>query len=524
MNPMDTTLSRRSLVCSAAGATAAAALAASGIQAAQADAAAVPPSWDAALPETWDRTCEMLVLGCGIAGACGAVEGADLGLDVLVVDAAPTVVDCCCTLSGGSLSGCCTEIQEANDIEDDVETMVSDIRRCGGDMGDVALIRTWCEMSGETVEWLEEIGCDVFDQVISASCHSIDRNYYANPTGSGIGWMQGLEKALDERGVEILSNTRATKLYRDASGVVVGAHVEPKDGEPFDIEATRGVLLAVGGLGNDTELWGRYCLSMKEITENAKAIVSGSPADVNGDGYRMLEAINGYCYPTPPNYGGEGVAVSENGPASGICCPWRWTSSFCEVNANGERFINETSFHDSYDLKIGLKQPGMWHVGIFDDVARQAPDGQAQGQPIIDEAMKNAMPTVVKAGTLEELAEAFGLPVDAVLASVEDFNAHVESQEPDEFGRTDFLGEKIATPPFWGFDMEVIVATSKGGSKINAQAQALDRFDQVIPHLYVAGEMAFFPLMGSSAEHITGGCNGAGAVFGRIAARSIAAE
>ena len=116
------------------------------------------------------------------------------------------------------------------------------------------------------------------------------------------------------------------------------------------------------------------------------------------------------------------------------------------------------------------------------------------------------------------------------MATVDDYNArcaaaNAEGQgEPDEFGRTDFLGEKIATPPFWGFDMEVIVATSKGGSKINAQAQALDRFDQVIPHLYVAGEMAFFPLMGSSAEHITGGCNGAGAVFGRIAARSIAAE
>lgn len=45
MNPMDTTVSRRSFVCSAAGATAAAALAASGIQAARADATAVPPSW-----------------------------------------------------------------------------------------------------------------------------------------------------------------------------------------------------------------------------------------------------------------------------------------------------------------------------------------------------------------------------------------------------------------------------------------------------------------------------------------------
>ena len=52
--------------------------------------------------------------------------------------------------------------------------------------------------------------------------------------------MEGLQGAIEERGIEVLSDTRAQKLYRDADGVVVGAHVEAKSGETLDIRATKG--------------------------------------------------------------------------------------------------------------------------------------------------------------------------------------------------------------------------------------------------------------------------------------------
>ncbi len=538
---MSEELSRRSFIRGGAAAVAATAVGAAGVLSgcssqdlsatgtAESQAnenSKVPPAWDATVPEAWDREVEMLVLGCGIAGACGAVEGYDLGLDVLVVDAAPTITECCCTQSGGALCGCGTRIQEDFDVIDDVEVMIQDVRNDGGDLGDPEVIRAFCELSGETVDWLEDLGCDVIQNVsLNEPSHTIARTYNTNPPGNGLGWMEGLQGAIEERGIGVLSDTRAQKLYRDADGVVVGAHVEAKSGETLDIRATKGVLLAVGGLGNNVDMWNKHCLTMKELSSEAKRIVGAAPADVQGDGYRMLEEINGYCYPSPPNYGPGGVAVSNDGPASGILLPFNWKDSLIEVNKDGKRFNDESSFHVFYDLKTPLKQPEMWHVCIFDETARLGQNGQTNAQPIIDEATANGMDSVKTADTIEELAEMFGLPADAVRASVDEFNSYIgKTGETDPYGRTAFEGQKIETPPFWGIEENAIIGTSKGGSKVNPQAQVLDRHGEVITHLYAAGEIAFFPTSGNAAIHIVGGCNGSGANFGRIAARGIAEE
>ena len=180
---MDTTVSRRTFVTGAAAA--AVATAAAGVAAARADEAAaqdaVPPQWVAEVPETWDREAEVLVLGCGIAGACATVEAADLGASVITVDAAAEVTDCSCTLSGGWVCGCNTLLQEEEGIEDSVDVFVSDMRRDGGDAGDPDVIRAWAEISGETVDWLWDLGCDVVERTYDArttagsDAHSVAR-------------------------------------------------------------------------------------------------------------------------------------------------------------------------------------------------------------------------------------------------------------------------------------------------------------------------------------------------------------
>ena len=51
----------------------------------------VAPRYEASVPETWDRSCEILVIGTGIGGAAAAVEAYDEGADVLVITAAPSI-------------------------------------------------------------------------------------------------------------------------------------------------------------------------------------------------------------------------------------------------------------------------------------------------------------------------------------------------------------------------------------------------------------------------------------------------
>jgi fumarate reductase flavoprotein subunit len=315
-----------------------------------------------------------------------------------------------------------------------------------------------------------------------------------------------------------------TRLYREASGRVVGVRVKTKDGTARNYRATKGVLLSMGGLGVNLEGWAKYSPVCKDLIKKAKKARSVYPLTVTGDGYTLVNEIDAYLYPVPPSYAANGVELSPDGFAvAHLYYRWSEQGAIC-VNANGLRFADETSFSDFYITKKFKTEPGLWQLVIFDDSVRQTPQGQLWAQPIIDKVLANGHNTVQQANTIEELAEKFGIPGQAVRKTVDAWNSLVEAGGPDQLtGRTK-MGAKIVKPPFWGFEMVLQFGNSKAGCKTNPQAQVIDDKGDVIPGLYVAGEMSYFQVHGSARVHIPGGCNGQGANFGRIAARSIAKE
>lgn len=522
-------MTRRGFTCSsvAAGVLAAGACAVE-MASAQEEGGPAEPSYDATVPETWDRETEVLVLGLGIAGCCAIVEANDLGAKVLGVNSAASVIDCSCTRSGGWICGVGARIQQADGIEDSVGTFVDDIRMDGGDAGDPDIIRAWGEISGETIDWLEDLGCDIDQHTHDArteagsDSHSVARDYISNPVGSGLGWMQGLDGAIEERGIEVLWSTKATRLFRNAEGRVVGAHVEAMDGSSVaDIGASKGVILAVGGLGRNLAAHKTYTPSMREVVNEATEVNFGCSENCLGNGYQMAKDIDAYVFNSPPTQGSS-TRINNQGEVYGagwLEYIWGHDAGIIEVNDDGRRFNDECSFEDFYNKKMWSKQPGMESFIIFDSDTLATENGQAYAQPIIDLAESTGAGTVFSADTLEGLAEAINVPADALLDTVESFNAHVDSQEPDEFGRTSFA-MKVQTPPFYAGRTAVVVGISKGGCKIDPQARVIDNKDQVIPGLYAAGEIAFAQAHGDARTHIVGGPNSSAACFGRIAARS----
>jgi urocanate reductase len=488
-----------------------------------------PPAWDASVPEQWDREVEALVLGLGIAGSCALVEAFDQGLDVLGVNAAESVIDCSCTRSGGWFCGVGARIQKNDGIKDDVDTFVDDIRRDGGDAGDPDIIRAWGELSGETIDWLQDLGCDVVEKTYDArkdagsDSHSVARDYVTNPVGSGMGWMEGLDAAITERGIDVMYGTKATRLYRQADGRVVGARVEAMDGSSAqNIRATKGIVMSVGGLGRNLEAHMEYTPSMREVVEKADGVLFSCSVNSLGIGYQMIRDIDGYLFNSPPTQGHTPRLDDENDSCSG-CLTFivAHTAGLIEVNLDGNRFNDETSFEDNYNRKLVLKQPKMSSVFVFDAASMQTDDGKVYLVPMVNKLTDGGSDSLQQADTLEELADACGIPADALVAAVEDYNERVDSGEADEFGRTIFPA-KIDTPPFYGAITHVNLGISKGGAKIDANAQVIDTKGNPIPGLYAAGEMAFAQLHGDARTHIVGGPNSSAAVFGRIAARSIA--
>lgn len=499
---------------------------------AQAEEQTAPPAYDATVPDAWDVEAEVVVLGLGIAGCCAAVEAFDLGADVLAVNSAASAIDCSCTRSGGALCGVGSRIQKAAGVEDSVDQFVDDVRRDGGDAGDPDIIRAWGEISGETVDWLQDLGCDVIEEAVDtrvsagSEAHSVARVYFSNPESSGLGWMTGLQNAIEEREINVLWSTKATRLYRNAEGRVVGVHVEAMDGSSEqNIGATKGVILAVGGLGRDLEAHQYFTPSMREVVAEAAEVNFGCSENCIGNGYQMARDIDAYVFNSPPTQGSN-TRINDHGEVYGagwLEYIWGHDAGIIEVNLNGERFNDECSFDDFYNRKMWSKQPKMESVIIFDNDSLTSERGQAYVQSLIDVAQASGVDTVQSADTIEGLAEAFGIPADTLAATVEDFNSHVDSQEPDEFGRTSFA-MKIQTPPFWGGRTDVVVGISKGGCKIDTQARVIDTKGNVIPGLYAAGEIAFAQAHGDARTHIIGGPNGSAACYGRIAARSVMAE
>ena len=100
-----------------------------------------------------------------------------------------------------------------------------------------------------------------------------------------------------------------------------------------------------------------------------------------------------------------------------------------------------------------------------------------------------------------------------LISTIEDYNEHVDSGEVDEFGRSIFPA-KIETPPYYAAITKHQPWISKGGPKIDTNAQVIDTKGNPIPGLYAAGEMAFAQLHGDARTHIVGGPNSSAAVLG----------
>jgi hypothetical protein len=145
---------------------------------------------------------------------------------------------------------------------------------------------------------------------------------------------------------------------------------------------------------------------------------------------------------------------------------------------------------------------------------------------------------MVEAPSLPELANAIGVPADALQATVQRWNESSERGEDADFrrgqsshdrwwGDPDFgddaratLGP-IDTPPYYAVQVHSGALGTKGGPRTDADARVLDVDGQPIPGLYAAGN-AMASVMGMTYGG-AGGTLGPAMVFGFLAGRHAAA-
>jgi fumarate reductase flavoprotein subunit len=459
------------------------------------------------------RGCDVIIVGGGGAGMAAAIEAADRGASVTVLEAGERPGGST-SLSGGVFYAAGTSIQRAASVEDDAGRMYQYYMTFIRWILEPWLIRRLCEESGPTLEWL--IGLGVHFPVEGLYISGMDdtpRGHHSH--GSGAEFFERLLGAAAARGVSIHPNVRVESLLVDESGRVIGISAQ---GAQMRAGA---VVLATGGYGANRALLAelnpgiaaedeRWSFYFGSETSRGDGILMGRAAGgtVTGAGRLLVNASPGFSRD-----------VADFHP------PW-----LVFVNRDGRRFMDETSPYAIAGHRIE-DQPGGLCFAIFDEPTRASSpsrhpfadklgvgDYAYAGDRLLEEARKGR---VLVADTLGALAAKAGIDAITLAGTVAAYNRDVRSGGDRRFFKQGAL-TTIETAPFYAAEVHAAsFGATSAGLRIDPDAHVLRAGEDVIPGLYAAGETAG----GVLGERYVGGGNyiSNAIVFGRIAGRGAAA-
>jgi glycine/D-amino acid oxidase-like deaminating enzyme len=163
----------------------------------------------------------VVVVGGGASGAVAALAAGTAGAEVLIVeqDAAPTGTT---AMSQGLVCAAGTRQQKALGIEDDADTLYTDILAKTRGQTDPAIARAIADGSGPCIDWLtDDIGFPfALDTGFRAAYGHSRQRMHGWPDHGGTDMVQFLHAKLAEHGVDVLMQARLAE--NDLARLTVG--------------------------------------------------------------------------------------------------------------------------------------------------------------------------------------------------------------------------------------------------------------------------------------------------------------
>ncbi|MGB3697173.1 MAG: 3-oxosteroid 1-dehydrogenase [Gordonia sp. (in: high G+C Gram-positive bacteria)] len=334
-----------------------------------------------------------------------------------------------------------------------------------------------------------------------------------------------------QAGVDIRLSTPLNSLVTE-DGKVVGVRAGG-EGDERVIRARYGVILGSGGFEHNADMRAEY-----QRAPIGTEWTTGAPSNT-GDGIRAAQEVgadvslmdDAWWGPTIPLPKGPWFALSErNVPGTFM------------VNQQGERFMNESlpyveAGHRMYGGDFGQGEGEGANIPawlVMDQRCRNRYlfAGLPARQPIPKSWLSSG--AVVKAGTITELAEKMGVPVDTLVATTERFNGFARSGVDADFqrgvsGYDNYYGDPTNKPnpnlgpvdkaPFYAVKMVPGDLGTKGGVDTDVAGRALRADGSVIDGLYASGNTSA-PVMGHTYAG-PGATIGPAVVFGYLAALDV---
>ena len=486
---------------------------------------------------------EVLVVGSGSAGWPAFASALENGAKAIMIERGANL---------GSPKGDVGVIGSKKQLESEKEfphlaidkfEVVKDIVRYSASDIDQRLWFVWADESAELGDWYTDLleGSGKFKMWHEASSGNWQGGARDKAYATGLS-PEGLEQGASATevladycaglGGETMTETTLLKLVK-TDGRVTGAICSDPDGHYILINASKGVILATGGYsGNMEMLAARQPLSLKLASRAGSADNgSGIKAALWAGAHMQDSALSMFFNRTaikPDEISGRDV----NGQNF-----WFGEQPFLKVNLRGERFCNESGLYEYLTHAVQF-QPDMTYCDIWDstyaeDIDRFEMVGCSRlelfdnGAPSnwtlerawskVEELIENGY--VIKADTLEELAEKLGLPVDTFLATVARYNELEAKGHDDDFGKVAYRLSRVDTPPYYGVRASAWHLCTLDGVVIDTDMRVLDDNCDPIPGLYAAGDVS-----GGRFAHVypnlcTGLACGCSMTFGRHAGR-----
>jgi flavocytochrome c len=323
-----------------------------------------------------------------------------------------------------------------------------------------------------------------------------------------------VENIAADANIQMVTSTTATRLIQDDTGRVTGVEAEDVNGNTYKFQASKGVVLATGGFAANSKMVNEYNTTGK-WDDLSKVPTTNRFGCSQGDGIIMAQEIGAALSQMEQIqllYLGN---VKDGGLTKYPARCVNGTDQEIFINKNGERFVREDGRRDEICLQV-LKQPdAMFYFlesadGDYTDVKTALTADGFTFQEMEEQGY------IIIADTLDEMAEKLGCDAETLKATVDTFNASVDSGE-DEFGRT-LYSVKLENGPFVATPRQACLHHTMGGVKIDTEGRVLDESGAPIEGLVAAGE-------------ITGGIHGGNrlggnavvdtVVFGKLAGETI---
>ncbi len=454
---------------------------------------------------------DIIIIGSGFAGLAAAIEAAEAGASVQVLEKmmAPGGNS---IISDGGIAAPGTSYQEAAGISDSPELMYQDMIAAGQGLNYPDLVKTVTEGAREAFLWSRDyLGVKYKNRVDIFGGHSVARCYTPEDV-SGSALIKRQLVRLKELHVPIRLGIFVESLIQDEGRVtgvrLIEGYRYSKPGHEIQqtLTAAKAVIVASGGFGSDVAFrqaqdprLGSSMLSTNKPFATAEILKECIRIGANPIQLSHIQ-LGPWTSPDEIGFGA--------GPLFGDYVVLPYGLILDPETCN--RFVNELT--DRSLLAEAILRRKHPVIGITDEAGVHTA-GWDLSRPLAKGVVKTY-------DTLDELAEAYGMDPSTSKAAVERFNCSIESGIDEDFQKP-ILKEAgpLNRPPFYAMRIWPKVHHTMGGVQIDTSARVIHRDQYPIPGLYAAGE-------------VTGGVHGAcrlGScaiteclVMGRIAGRKAA--